>query len=99
MSRWERCLPSPCSGSHVDGRPVRRWANADMFDEPARRPHIVIHRVEELRQRCSGRRLDGQYFFSIGLAMVMLLAGNSTFAQTAIDPTGRSAEPPGPLKE
>jgi hemolysin activation/secretion protein len=33
----------------------------------------------------------------IGLAMVMLLAPFSVFAQ--IDPTGRSAEPPGPLKE
>ena len=41
----------------------------------------------------------GNYFFGIGLAMLMLLAGTSTFAQTAIDPTGRSAEPPGPLKE
>jgi hemolysin activation/secretion protein len=31
--------------------------------------------------------------------MVMLLVSPSTFAQTAIDPTGRSGEPPGPLKE
>ncbi len=31
--------------------------------------------------------------------MVMLLAPTSAFAQTAIDPTGRSGEPPGPLKE
>ena len=35
----------------------------------------------------------------IGLAMVMLLVHTSAFAQTAIDPTGRSGEPPGPLKE
>ena len=31
--------------------------------------------------------------------MVMVLAGTSTFAQTTIDPTGRSGQPPGPLKE
>jgi hemolysin activation/secretion protein len=31
--------------------------------------------------------------------MVMLLALTSAFAQTTIDPTGRSGEPPGPLKE
>ena len=31
--------------------------------------------------------------------MTILLAGTSTFAQTAIDPTGRSGQPPGPLKE
>ena len=35
----------------------------------------------------------------IGLAMVMLMASTSAFAQTTIDPTGRSGEPPGPLKE
>ena len=31
--------------------------------------------------------------------MMITLAGTSTFAQTAIDPTGRSGQPPGPLKE
>ncbi|MEK6639615.1 MAG: ShlB/FhaC/HecB family hemolysin secretion/activation protein, partial [Nitrospirota bacterium] len=38
-------------------------------------------------------------FPSIGLAMVLVFAHTLTFAQTAIDPTGRSAEPPGPLRE
>lgn len=38
-------------------------------------------------------------FFSIGIAMVMVLAGTTSFAQTTIDPTGRSGQPPGPLKE
>jgi len=37
--------------------------------------------------------------FTIGIAMVLTLAGISAFAQTAIDPTGRSGQPPGPLKE
>jgi hemolysin activation/secretion protein len=40
-----------------------------------------------------------QLFFGIGLAMVMVLASTSAFAQTTIDPTGRSGEPPGPLKK
>lgn len=40
-----------------------------------------------------------QFLSSIGFAMVILLADNSTFAQTVIDPTGRSGQPPGPLKE
>jgi hemolysin activation/secretion protein len=31
--------------------------------------------------------------------MVLALADTSTFAQTVIDPTGRSGQPPGPLKE
>lgn len=31
--------------------------------------------------------------------MVKVLAGTSVIAQTAIDPTGRSGQPPGPLKE
>jgi hemolysin activation/secretion protein len=31
--------------------------------------------------------------------MVMVLAHTSAFAQTTIDPTGRSGEPPGPLKD
>ncbi|HEU4686043.1 MAG TPA: ShlB/FhaC/HecB family hemolysin secretion/activation protein [Nitrospira sp.] len=36
----------------------------------------------------------------IGLAMTMLLAGPPILlAQTTIDPTGRSGQPPGPLKE
>ena len=47
---------------------------------------------------CSARSVE-QFVFCIGLAMVMLLASTSAFAQTTIDPTGRSGEPPGPLKE
>jgi len=49
--------------------------------------------------RVSSVQFVGKYFFGIGLAMLMILAGTSTFAQTVIDPTGRSGEPPGPLKE
>ncbi|HKT33465.1 MAG TPA: ShlB/FhaC/HecB family hemolysin secretion/activation protein [Nitrospira sp.] len=37
-------------------------------------------------------------YLSIGLAMVLTLGSTTTFAQT-IDPTGRSGQPPGPLKE
>ncbi|MBK5281971.1 MAG: ShlB/FhaC/HecB family hemolysin secretion/activation protein [Nitrospiraceae bacterium] len=44
-------------------------------------------------------RFVRQLFFCIGLAMVMVLTSTSAFAQTAIDPTGRSGEPPGPLKK
>ncbi len=44
-------------------------------------------------------RFIGHLFPSIGLAMVLVFAHTLTFAQTAIDPTGRSAEPPGPLRE
>ena len=40
-----------------------------------------------------------QLFPGIGFARVMLLAPTSAFAQIVIDPTGRSGEPPGPLKE
>src|SRR5262245_45142205 len=35
----------------------------------------------------------------LSLAMVTVLAGPPSFAQTVIDPTGRSGQPPGPLKE
>jgi hemolysin activation/secretion protein len=35
----------------------------------------------------------------LGLAMMLTLAGTTTFAQIPIDPTGRSGDPPGPLKE
>lgn len=35
----------------------------------------------------------------IGLVIVMVLSGTLSFAQTVIDPTGRSGQPPGPLKE
>ncbi len=35
---------------------------------------------------------------AIGLAMMMTLTGTAAFAQV-IDPTGRSGQPPGPLKE
>jgi hemolysin activation/secretion protein len=40
-----------------------------------------------------------QLFFCFGLAMLMVLAHCLAFAQTPIDPTGRSGEPPGPLKK
>jgi len=42
----------------------------------------------------------GQLFSGIGLAMVMVLAHTSAIAQfLKVDPTGRSGEPPAPLKE
>jgi len=69
--------------------------------EATSRLQIVIHCVKELGQACSDR-IDGQLFFCIGLAMVMLLASTSAFAQTPgtqLEPTGRYGEPPGPLKE
>src|SRR4026208_1605949 len=47
---------------------------------------------------CSARSVE-QVVFGIGLAMVMLLASPSAFAQTLTpEPTGRYGEPPGPLK-
>src|SRR6185295_8467285 len=47
---------------------------------------------------CSPRFVR-QHFLDIGLAIVMLLASTSVFGQTTLDPTGRSGEPSGPLKE
>ena len=44
-------------------------------------------------------RLVSQLFHGIGLAMVMMLVATSVFAQITIDPTGRSGQPSGPLKE
>lgn len=44
-------------------------------------------------------RFVRQLFSCIGFATVMVLAPVSAFAQITIDPTGRSGEPPGPLKE
>src|SRR5215831_14370859 len=48
-------------------------------------------------------RLVEQSFLTIALAIMITLAGTSTFGQTfggsAVDPTGRSGQPPGPLKE
>ena len=38
------------------------------------------------------------YFFTVGFAMMFTLAATSAFGQ-AIDPTGRSGQPSGPLKE
>jgi hemolysin activation/secretion protein len=58
----------------------------------------MTHRIGELGPACSPW-LVRQFFFCIGLAMFMMLASTSAFAQTTIDPTGRSAEPRGPLKE
>jgi len=63
------------------------------------------------RARCQARvpsvQFVGKCFFGIGLVMAMVLASTVSFAQVPplvnpsqqIDPTGRSAEPPGPLKE
>ena len=44
-------------------------------------------------------RFMRRYLYGIGLAMSMVLASTAAFSQTAIDPTGRSGQPPGPLKE
>src|SRR5215831_20537159 len=48
-------------------------------------------------------RLVELSFLTIALAIMITLAGTSTFGQTfgqsAVDPTGRSGQPPGPLKE
>ncbi|NWF73639.1 MAG: ShlB/FhaC/HecB family hemolysin secretion/activation protein, partial [Nitrospirae bacterium] len=44
-------------------------------------------------------RFFRQLFPGTGLSMVMLLVSTPVFAQTSIDPSGRSGEPPGPLKE
>jgi len=51
------------------------------------------------RARAQLVRLVELSSFTIGLAMMLTLAGTTTFAQTAVDPTGRSGQPPGPLKE
>ncbi|TMQ30898.1 MAG: ShlB/FhaC/HecB family hemolysin secretion/activation protein [Nitrospirae bacterium] len=58
----------------------------------------MTHRAGESAPACSTRFVR-HLFPVIGLAMAMALAHNSAFAQTTIDPTGRSGEPPGPLKE
>lgn len=58
----------------------------------------MTHRAGEPAPARSPRFVR-QLFPGIGLAMVMVLAHTSTFAQTTVDPTGRSGEPPGPLKE
>ena len=41
----------------------------------------------------------GFFYPLIGLAMLVASADSPAFAQTAIDPTGRSSQPSGPLKE
>lgn len=51
------------------------------------------------RARAQLVRLVELSSLTISLAMMLTLAGTTTFAQTAIDPTGRSGQPPGPLKE
>jgi hemolysin activation/secretion protein len=58
----------------------------------------MTHRAGEPAPAYSPRFVR-QLFPSIGLAMVMVLAHTFAFAQSSIDPTGRSGEPPGPLKE
>ena len=58
----------------------------------------MTHRAGEPAPARSPRFVR-QLFPGIGFAMVMVLAHTSAFAQIAIDPTGRSGEPPGPLKE
>ena len=62
------------------------------------RSRIVRAGASGAAPACSARFIE-QCFFCIGLAMVMVLAPTSAFAQIAIDPTGRSGEPLGPLKE
>src|SRR5688572_10148333 len=56
----------------------------------------MTHRAGEPAPACSPRFVI-QLFSSIGFTMVIVLASPPAFAQ--IDPTGRSAEPAGPLKE
>ena len=63
----------------------------------------MTHRAGEPAHARSPRFVT-QRFFCFGLAMVMLLAQTSAFAQAipgrgTIDPSGRSGEPSGPLKE
>lgn len=64
----------------------------------------MTHRARGAAPACSPRFVR-QLFFCISLAMVMVLASTSAFAQTlinpfqGIDPSGRSGEPSGPLKE
>jgi hemolysin activation/secretion protein len=58
----------------------------------------MTHRAGEPAHARSARFVR-QLFPGIGLAMVMVLAPTSALPQTAIDPTGRSGEPPGPLKK
>jgi len=58
----------------------------------------VIRRVEELRALCADR-LHRQCVLCIGLIMVILPVVTSAFAQTLIEPTRPSGQPPGPLKE
>ncbi len=59
----------------------------------------MTYRAGEPAPACIIWSVIQQYLSSIGLAMVILLADNLTLAQTVIDPTGRSGQPPGPLKE
>ena len=56
----------------------------------------MTHRAGDPAHACSPRFVR---LFFIGFAMVILLGSTSVFAQTSLDPTGRSSEPPGPLKE
>jgi hemolysin activation/secretion protein len=58
----------------------------------------MTHRVGNPVFVCS-ERVVRPFVFCLGLAMVTALADTSTFAQQVIDPTGRSGQPPGPLKE
>ena len=58
----------------------------------------MTHRTERPVLACSPWFVR-QLFPGIALAMVMLFAHTFAFAQSAIDPTGRSSEPPGPLKK
>lgn len=58
----------------------------------------MTYRVGEPVLACSGWFVR-PLLSCIGLAMIIVLADTSTFGQTVIDPTGRSGQPPGPLKE
>ncbi len=58
----------------------------------------MIHCAGEPARSClnrSHRRIS----FASGLAMMLILAGTTTFAQPAIDPLGGAGKSPGPLKE
>lgn len=58
---------------------------------------MTHHGVELVPARSSW--LGGKLSFSVGLAMLLILADTFALGQTAIDPTGRSGLPPGPLTE
>ncbi|MEK9139888.1 MAG: ShlB/FhaC/HecB family hemolysin secretion/activation protein [Nitrospirota bacterium] len=58
----------------------------------------MTHTVLELAP-ADTRRFIRSLSPCMGFAMIVMLADISVFAQPAVDPTGRSGQPPGPLKE